>query len=439
MMDCFLLPLPLKSLHQIYNMSKQRILAFIEFVKNKGFFDLLSVNFLTQFLGFGSSLLVARFLTATELGEIRILQSYIAVFSIIASFGINTATLKLCSENRPEKEKASILNLAVRKSLLSILITLIILFALSLTGTLTSTKRLSFWLIIYAFVIPSDVLTNLFIVFLQSQKRIKKMARSQAIIKLQTLPIVIFTTWQFGFKGFIFSTIFAHLIGLWPLINLVGLNFLKIPIEKKPAQFMNFALFSLLANGVGQISLRGDMFILDHYAADRESIGYYSLALIFISAASQITGTVQSITTPYFSEKAEDEIWFRKQLALNQKRMVILSVVVALGVFILARIIIPIVYGNEYLPTIKYLLILLLRYIIWSSYAIIGPALIGLGQIKYNFLVTTIITPIGLFLSYYLLQQHGIIGVSWAQVGTALIQLSLMYIISKIAIDRKFN
>lgn len=417
----------------------EKILSVFSYLRQKGFFDLLSVNFLTQFLGFGSVLLVAKFLTPVELGEVKILQSYTAIFVILAGFGFNTAVLKVCAENRPDQEKAGILRLVVSRAGIATAFTLVLVVILALTGVITSSPSLSKWLIVYACSIPLQVLTGIFIVFLQAQKKIKEMARSQAIVKVQSVLLIVFSAWLWGFKGFIFATIIAYGLGLWPFLRQIGLKFLTAPLEQKPAHFMQYAFFSVLANGVSQLGQYGDVFILDHFAADRVSIGYYALALIFVTAASQVTGTVQSITTPYFSEHAHDEAWFRRQLIRNQGRMALLSVVVAVGVYILAAILIPLVYGPDYSPTLTYLVILLIKYVVWSSCAVIGVSLLGLGLMHYNFAVVAITTPTGLVISYFFLQWFGIVGVAWGQVGLSLIQFLLVMGASWLALRKAFN
>ncbi len=413
--------------------------TIISSLGNKGFFDLLSVNFLTQFLSFGSVLLVAKFLTPVELGEVKILQSYTALFVVLASFGFNSAVLKVCSENRSEQEKDGILRLAVIYSGAATVVTFFVIILLSQTGVITSSQRLSTWLLVYACTIPLQVLTGIFIVFLQAKKKIKEMARSQAIVKAQSVLIIVTCAWLWGFKGFIFATIASYALGLLPFLHQIGMSFLTTSIEQKPRHFMQYALFSVLANGIGQLGQYGDVFILDHFSLDRVAIGYYALALIFITAAVQVTGTVQSITTPYFSEHAQDKDWFRRQLVLNQVRMALLSLVVAVGVYILALIFVPWVYGIDYSPVLLYLAILLIKYVVYSSYAVIGPALLGLGLMHYNFVVVAITTPIGLAVSYVFLQQFGVLGIAWAQVGTAILTFFLVLAAYRLAIKRVFS
>ncbi len=407
--------------------------------REKGFFDLLVVNFFNQFLGFGTTLLVAKFLTPIELGEVRILQSYTAVFAVFAVFGINTAVLKNCSEDRDSQDRQRILRAAVVRSLATTAIALVALIALSAGGIVTSTRHLSVWLIIYALAIPFSTSTTVLISFLQALKQIKEMARAQAWIKAQSFVAIALGTWLWGFAGFVFSTIAARIAGLIPMRRQVGSRFLAARGGKLPADFAHIAVFSVLANGVGMIGRFSDIFILDHFAAQRAAIGCYSLATIFALGASQVTATVQSIATPYFSERADDPAWVRSRLVRNQIRVIMVSIVVAIGVYGMAWLLISTVYAASYRLTLSYLPILLLRYVLWSSYSVIGVALLGLGYVRYNSVVVMVATPVGLVLSYVLLERAGITGVAWAQVFTALGTLLALLFACRLAMRRKFG
>jgi O-antigen/teichoic acid export membrane protein len=404
----------------------------------KGFFHLLSANFLTQFLGFGTSLLVAKFLTPVELGEVKILQSYTNLFVLLAGFGLNSAVLKFCAENRPAQNKEFILRFSLLRASATTFITLLLLSLLSLTGVVTASKYLALWLLVYGLVIPFSAATQIFMVYLQALKKIKEMAQSQTLIKAQSFLVIVLCTWVWGFRGFVFATIAAYFAGLIPLLRQVGLRFLRATSGSVPIGFAGLALFSLLANGVNALGQYGDIFILDHFNQDRAGIGYYSLALTFVLAATQVTATVQSIVTPYFSERAQNETWMRRQIRRNQLRMSALSLAVAASVYGLAWVLVQTVYGLSYRDTLTYLAVLLLKYVIYSSYAVIGVAIFSLGFVRYNFIAVAISTPLGLLLSYELLQRIGIIGVAWAQVGTALLTLVLVVIAGQLALRRFF-
>jgi len=181
------------------------------------------------------------------------------------------------------------------------------------------------------------------------------------------------------------------------------------------------------------------MFILDHFSPDRDAIGYYALATLFLFGAVQVTATVQQVWTPYLTERADEESWFRKQVRRIQLRTIFLSIGVSLLVVIAAYVLVHLYYGTEYIPTVTYLSILILKYILWSAYAVMGIALLGLGLMKYNFIVVAITTPIGLLLSYLLLQSIGITGVAWAQVITAALGLIMTVFYYKKALLKHYS
>jgi len=413
--------------------------SLLRSAREKGFFELLCVNFLTQFLGFGTILLVAKFLTPLEIGEIRILQSYAAVFAILAGFGLNTTVLKNCSENRDDQDRQRILRAAFGRSLIATGIALLVLIGLCMGGLMTSSRHLSVWMIVYAVAIPFSVTTNILIAFLQASKRIRQMAFSQAVIKAQSFVVIVVGTWQWGFKGFVFATIASHAAGLAPLLRYVGLRFLRAGAGALPGDFTHIAVCSLLANGLGVIGRYADIFILDHFAQDRIAIGCYAFASMIAFGASQVTSTIQVIATPYFSENAQDAAWFRSRLLNYQLRTTALSIAVALAAYGLGVLLVTKVYSASYQPMLTYLPILLLRYVVWSSYAVIGVALLGLGFVRYNSAVVAVSTPLGLVLSYILLQRMGTTGVAWAQVSSALAALVALLWASRLAMRRKFG
>lgn len=398
----------------------------------KGFFSLLSANFLTQFLGFGTILLVAKILSPVEIGQIKVFQSYMAVFMILAGFGFNTAVLKYCAEGIPVKNKYGILKYAVQCSAYSIIASCLLVYALAYSGCIV-TNDMSYWFIVYGLTLPFMVLTNLGMVYLQAIKQISKMAKTQSIIKLQSFILILSSTYIWGFKGFIIATICAYAAGLIPLIKEIGYKFI-FEGTYRPKKFMYIAVFSMLANGVSLLGQYGDIFILDKFCSDREQIGFYSLATIFLTGAMQVTGTVQSIVTPYFSEHSTDRRWVYSQLIKNQIRMMALGTGVAIGIYFFCYYFIPWFYGHDYAITLLYLKILLLKYVIYSSYAITGVCLVGLGLMKYNFGVVLISTPVSLFLSYLLLRDYGVIGVSYAQFFAAIFVFILQIVTTKIAL-----
>ncbi|UYX51961.1 oligosaccharide flippase family protein [Bacillus thuringiensis] len=410
--------------HRLITLSNNIRNSLVQLGK-KGFFSLLLTKFLIQFLGFGSIILVAKFINPESMAQIRSLQTYLTLAVILGTFGLDTAILKFCAEKREDIQKEKILSYSVRNSLLFSFLS-ILLFNLFL---IFISKQYSIHWGIYTLCVPILVLTNILINYLLALKKVNKMASIQAIIKVQSALFIIIGTWLFGVKGFIISTVLGLAIGLYPLFKEAN------PVKRLdnsnmdiPKQFWGIAFFSFLANFVNNIGNYADIIIMDNFVNDRVEMGYYSIATIFLLGATQITATLQSIYTPYLTEKSNNYKGL-KEMAFNvQKKAIILSIGAGLAVYIGSLVFVPFFYGEAYKSTITYTGILMVKYVLYSSYAIMGVTLLAMGKMKENFYVTLISAPIALVINYVALQYFGIIGIAWAQIANGAIMLSLQYI-----------
>ncbi len=371
------------------------------------------------------SLLVARFLSPVELGETKILQSYIILFLVFAGSGFNATVLKYCSENRSPANRNFILRFSLYRTLVSTAVVILALAVLAFLGIITSSPYLAHWLIVYATAIPFIVVTDILSVFLLATKRAKDLSAVQAINKAILFVVVVLSTRLWKVEGFVAGTLMASILGILPPLLRVGPDFIKAPADQAPTGIYSLALFSALANGITILGQYGDVFILDHFVEDRLAIGYYSLATFFIVAANQFTMTIQSTLTPYFSEHGRDRKWLIKNLRQNQLLTIGLSLLVAVGIYGAAWVLIKFAYGSDYHPSLNYLFVLLGRYLLFSSYAVIATAFIGLGLVRYNFYAVAVSTPIGLLLSFLFQQNHGALGVAWAQVIATVVTLAI--------------
>lgn len=404
----------------------------------KGLLHLLSANFLIQFLGFGTLLLIPKFVSPEILGEIKVLQTYTDLLLLVALFGFNTSVLKLCSEPRPEAEHRYFLKVALGRMMLTTGVAYALLVGLSATGVMAAAPHLAGWLPVYGLVLPFSAVTMLLAAYLQARKRIREMARAQVVVKVQSVAAVVLATWQFGFRGFLVATVLAYAVGLWPFFRQVGTRFLREARRPVPGLFMNMAVYSTLANGVYRLGKRADLYILSLFLLDGPALGYYALATIFLTGAGVVTSTIQTLVLPYLSERSHDEGWFRTMLWRTQFQTALVSVAVALAVRLAAWVVVTGFYDPAYAEALRFLDVLLVFHVVRSSYAVIGTALISLGLPRYNFYSACLTTPVGLLLSFLALRHFGVMGVAWAQVLTGLVTLASHVAVAHLALRRTF-
>lgn len=391
--------------------------SFLKGVNEKGFFHLLGSNFIISFLGFGTIILVSKLLEPSDIGTIKLVQSYTAFFIVLGTFGYNISTLKLCSEKRAQVDKLKIFGLSTKRIILFSIISILLMSSLSYYGLLSNDIVVSEWLIIYSIVIPFAALGYNFVAYFQAIKEIKKMAKLQVIIRLNFIIIIIFSTYFFGFKGLIYSTILSYIIGTLVYLKSIGLKFLEfLNTKDKFPKFEQFALFTLLSNLVTLLGQYSDMYLIDYLESDRNLIGFYSLATVFFIGATVVIGTVQSIVTPYFSEKEDDKLWQKKVWIKYQLIAILMSFCTAITMYILVYLLVEFYFGDTYVLTKGYVLLLMIKFFSWSTYAVTGSALAGLGKIKQGFYLVIFTVPSSIILGYYLYGIYGINGIIYSQI-----------------------
>ncbi|ASS89469.1 hypothetical protein AP3564_03690 [Aeribacillus pallidus] len=379
-----------------------------------GFIHLLSANILIQIAGFGGQIFLTRILSVEDIGTIKILQSYLNILVIIASLGLNTSVLKLCSENINEKDRISIFNVSVIFTLISSLILIFIVNKLVTVHNIKVNNLLS----VYVYLIPILSLTNLIIVYLQSQQKIKTMSLIQSYSKVF---IVVFSTafaYGLGLEGYIYSLVILNLFSFILIllfirreIKFASIRNVSIDQLKK---IFSIALFSLGANLVGVLLSNLNIIIANILTNDSKEIGYYGIAQLIITTMMIIPSTLGQIMVPKISKVSNNIEDVKYILKTYQKRNTILAFSVALIAGIFAPLIIPFVFGENYIKSVYYFEILLLGFIFWSLYSPKGITLMSVGRSDANFYVSLISVTLNFILNYLLIIRYGMLGAAVA-------------------------
>lgn len=418
-----------------------KIRAAVQNAGSKGFFHLFSANIATSLLAFGSQLLVIKFLTPAEMADIKTMQSFVGVAVVIAGFGFNAAVLKLCSEQRPDAERAAIFWRSLRYTFLPIVLVLIAMAIAAQLGLFSPSARVNSWMLVFMLSVPATALASVLMMYLQARKRIKLMAAMQTAIRIGGVTVIVISTYFYGFGGFVIAGSAVAIAALVPLIKTVRGDIvgLKEKTHHPYPEIWYYARWSLSGNLVTTIISYLDILMLNYFISDRVGLGYYSIATIFILGLNQVTTTVQAIATPYFSEYSRDETQFMRVLRKYQKMLI----AVAFGLTAVSMIAVPwlivMLYGDSYAPAGDYFRILAIKYFLWSCYALLGIAIWGIGKMKFSFYSVLASLLISSVVSYFLIMQRGLPGAAIAQVVSYLLNLIIVVVVAKLALNSHFR
>lgn len=401
---------------------KKKLLREITLVLNKimnvGFLHLLSSNILLQFAGFGGQVFLTRFLSAEDIGRIRVLQSFLGIILIIATLGINTAILRYCSENIEQEKKQKLFNVGIKINLIISIVVVTMVYILSEFKVFSEESTINTAMQVYIFQLPFLVISGVVINYLQAQKKIKTISKIQSLSKILVILVSSIFACIFGFMGYVVGIMVSNACTfalIVPLIKDELKKFRSSQITKSEVrQLLNIGRFAFLANLLSQFVLSLNIIMANYLIGDKEQIGYYSIAQLIITTLMMIPFTLNQIMVPYLSEQSNNIDKLIGILKVYQKRMRIITTVVAFLAYFTIPILIPIVFGKQYNESIVDFKILLLGLIFWSLYSPKGVTLLSIGRIDLNFYTSLWSFGTNIILNFIMIKQYGMTGAAIA-------------------------
>ncbi|KKG72664.1 flippase [Methanosarcina mazei] len=234
--------------------------------------------------------------------------------------------------------------------------------------------------------------------------------------------------------GFVIPTIFIGVVSLT-----LARNFFMRPaklINTALNEITSFGFYVVLANSIGMINTQIDSLMIGHFM-DETSVGYYTVAIIFVQGVLLLPQAVQSVTTPSIATYYGKGDFYNIQQLLKKTIFKIFVIVTGIS-FILAasgKFLIPLLFTEEFLPAYSPMLILLIGHSIYAAYASIGGCLSSVGKVQIVFRIDIICAVLNTLLNFALIPRFGLIGAASATT-TSLIFTTLinLYFIKRYSI-----
>lgn len=389
----------------------------IQSSRERGFFHLLSANVLIQVFAFASQLFVAGILSPDDVGRIKLIQTYLSIFSVLAGMGFNASTLKICSEGRTEQENARFFNAALFFTLISTAIVYAGILLVNALGLLSKDVLLKAIIPLGLFPVVTHSLFMLFIAYFQAKKEIKVFSSLTVWNKLLSIVAIIIFTWFLGIRGYYYAFNLSYILMLVAAFILIKKTVkfdFRGPFRKPLKEHWKYARSAMFSNIVGETSAYVDMLLIGFLIKDMNEIGYYGFALTMTIALRIFPGTVQQITVPYFSSFKSRKTEFM-QIFKRYNRLLYIVVIGSLLVFVvLAPPLLDWVFNGKYESSIPYLMVLSIGWSIRNLNQLQSGAIFGLGKIHYNAMVALSALIANVIMVPVLVYFFGVMGAAYA-------------------------
>ena len=381
---------------------------------------------LTFAIGIVLSVIIARFLGPAGYGAYNLIFWVLGIVSIISLMGFSNTVEKYVSEYDGRKDQDTIagivsfvLKIEILWGMLAAVIFVILANKLSLWLKHPDFKYL-FW-IAALIIVPSGVSS-----ILASVTRGLQIFKNVMIVNIITLPLslglVLFMLSRgAGVAGILWVqlgiTLLNIMIFYFLLKNVLSIGSgmsLAWPIRKKILNFNLTLLGIMILDSI--IWQRSEVFFLTLFRSPAE-VGYYGLAFgVAAMSVRFIPASFGSVIGPMLSNRygAQDKAGLDHVFTKSTKYLMLMTVPFCIGIAVMARPLIELVYGKSYLPSAGILPVL----VIFSGLGVIGYASsgVGYGTEKQNIILVIVflVAVLNLTLDVLLIPRYGIYGAAIA-------------------------
>ncbi len=383
---------------------------------------LLSALALTQGLALIRRVLLARLLTAAELGQMTYVMQIADFVVVFADFGICTAVLKYAAERvSTERQRELYCAGLFWGGLSAAVVGVLYLAAVALLPLPLERSLLVFmWMVVPYIPLAAIVRTPL--VFMQARKEIKRAARYTALTQALSLLALVGATYFFQLWGFFTVVTVAPasnlLLLLWATRTELRWYAPSLTVLKLLG---TFGVFSLMANAAGLATAAVTTVLLRHLTGSDEAVGVFSIAALVMHATRLLPAALMQTAFPHLSGLLHDPGRLRRRVwELCLKQALVMGALVLLW-WPVGSAVIRLTFGARYADAFGAATMLLIAGIPFAISAAAAQGLLALGHVRINVLASLILLGLNTLGCFLWIPAYGLLGAAGATAAAQLV------------------
>ena len=362
---------------------------------------------------------VARYLGPEQYGLMSYVMSYVALFQVLASFGMDQIEIREESKTPEEKDKIIGTAFALKIGFAAITIGLV-----CLTAWLFEADSFTKWMImLYSLSMVMNsfgVIRNYFTSLVWNEYIVKtEITRTLIGAGIKVVLLLLHAPLVWFIAATLFDTVLiagGYLVSYRSKIDSVR----KWQFDKETAKYLIMQSFPLLLSGAAVVVYQKIDQVMLGNMLDKEAVGFYAVAGTFVTVIGFIPTVLSQTITPILVQtyaKNKNEYLRKSQLFLNISLWVI--IIICLLICLFAYPLIRYTYGFQYLAAVSILQITIFKEIGYACAQASGTMIITEGIQKYAVLRNLIGCVINITLNLFLIPNLGVIGAAICSVITA--------------------
>lgn len=379
------------------------------------------------------SALLARWVGAEFLGIYSLANAIMLISEVVAKMGLETGVMRFVSRLNPELDQEKIQKIIASALKMTTIFSLVIMVALIISSgaivknILNEPPLLKLVIIIFAIAIPFNALTLVSAFATQGFKRLKyKILVTQFLNPTLLLTTMVICYWFISAESALMAPmLITGIIGFFVMLGVLkkvtGVSNNQIMKAKVDTSLLNFS-YPLMFVTILQTFMHWMDILMLGYFTDATTVGLYH-------PAARTAGLLQALLLSFISIYAPMMAQFhregdRKKMADTYKlvsRWLLMCAIPISAIFIIFPGKVMLLFGPEYLPSAKILVILTGATFIQAIFGAAGPTLSMSGHTKLVLWNTIGAFALNFSLNIFLIPNYGIIGAAIATLTSLIV------------------
>ncbi len=376
-------------------------------------------TFATKFVAFFGSIFVVRLLSKGDYGLLSYVENIYSYAFIFAGFGLSNGILRYLVISEDKKEKKKIHEFVLKRSIAIDICIAAVMCLIPFIIKIPDNYSGAIYLIpIVALILPFQDILNVELFSIRSffmNKLYAYLAFGSSTLLIAGRILGAISGGAIGvlWSRVIINAVFAIFLVLFTLKKLFVLDSVE-PLDKYRKREINTYSFQyMITNGFWALFMLNDTFLLGALLNDPSALADYKVAYVLPGNISIFATAIGVFVGPLFTKNEKDLVWVRNKFkkVYGLGALVVASAAILLA--ILAKPLISLLYGEQYLNTVGLMRVLLLAAFLNSGLRYtIANILAAMGEIKYNMIISGIGIIIQIVLDLLFIPQFGSMAVA---------------------------
>lgn len=400
-------------------------------IKERGFFHIFFADVLNKFVGFFTVFALVRVLSKQTYGEWSYALNIISIILLFQGMGSVPALLQYCSSAGSAPHIHSYFKFGMRLGLISNIILAGITFSIAcfIPLPVEGSNRILLYLSLLPLI---TIVFQSILMYLRSTFQNKSFSFLNVANTLLFFFGSVIGGLLFNVVGVVLGRYFADCVSVWGAIKSIKnevhdiIKAKELEYTEKKA-FLIFAITAMLTNSISSMLYLIDIQLIGILSEDAEIVASYQTATMIPFALNFIPLAIMTFSYPYFAKNGQNVLWVTSRYRSLLKYLTPLNLAISGGLFILAPVLVPLIFGSQYADAVIPFQILSLGYFIAGTFRIpAGNILASINLIHINLLNSIICGVLNVALDILLIPIYG-------AAGAALTTVSIFVISSMIS------